>query len=358
MNTEAAIFKSLDKIEANFGDVKTNQAELADRVLQLEQSRGARNEGISTGSGESFGAMVQKKFRENEDSFRKHKVLSLDIEVKAINSLATGARSSLAPTPGPDVLVETQLLPKLRMMPGGGVAGLTYSRRSTVTSGPGASTVGENVTRTKSEPIYTSILQNLVTVAAYAELSETALRTTGELQSVVDLHLTRDVFKAADVMLLSGGTNFAGGMLALASVDVLPFAGTNNLLEEFVAIEAMTMRANGFMPNIVVVNPLDWRAVYLRRDASGDYVHASPLTQTPLLISGMRVCFNSAITVGTALVIDSRYVDFMPNEQIRIELAYTGAQFLTGEITVRAEMQGLPVVRDLGSINLVSRAAA
>ena len=87
MNTEAAIFKSLDKIEANFGDVKTNQAELADRVLQLEQSRSARSEGISAGSGESFGAMVQKKFRENEDSFRKHKVLSLDIEVKAINSL-------------------------------------------------------------------------------------------------------------------------------------------------------------------------------------------------------------------------------------------------------------------------------
>jgi hypothetical protein len=147
-------------------------------------------------------------------------------------------------------------------------------------------------------------------------------------------------------------------MLALASLDVLPFAGTNNLLEEFIAIAAMTMRANGFRPDIVVVNPLDWRAVYLRRETNGAYVHASPLTQTPLLISGMRVCFNSAITTGTALVMDSRYVDFMPNDQIRIELAYTGTQFLTGEITVRAEMQGLPVVRDLGAINLVSRAAS
>jgi HK97 family phage major capsid protein len=356
--TVEAIVKSLDKIESNIGNIKITQTEFADRLLQIEQRSTARKEGISTGSGESFGAMVQKKFRENEDSFRKHKVLSLDVELKSINSLATGARSSLAPTPGPDVQVETQLLPKLRMMPGGGVAGLTYSRRSTVTLGAGATTVGENVARTQSEPIYTSIVQTLVTVAAYAELSETALRTTNELQSVVDLHLTRDVFRAADIMLLSGGTNFPGGMLALASLDVLPFAGTNNLLEEFIAIAAMTMRANGFRPDIVVVNPLDWRAVYLRRETNGAYVHASPLTQTPLLISGMRVCFNSAITTGTALVMDSRYVDFMPNDQIRIELAYTGTQFLTGEITVRAEMQGLPVVRDLGAINLVSRAAS
>jgi HK97 family phage major capsid protein len=211
--TVEAIVKSLDKIESNIGNIKITQTEFADRLLQIEQRSTARKEGISTGSGESFGAMVQKKFRENEDSFRKHKVLSLDVELKSINSLATGARSSLAPTPGPDVQVETQLLPKLRMMPGGGVAGLTYSRRSTVTLGAGATTVGENVARTQSEPIYTSIVQTLVTVAAYAELSETALRTTNELQSVVDLHLTRDVFRAADIMLLSGGTNFPGGCL-------------------------------------------------------------------------------------------------------------------------------------------------
>ncbi len=111
-------------------------------------------------------------------------------------------------------------------------------------------------------------------------------------------------------------------------------------------------------PDIVVVNPADWRAVYLRRETDGLYVHGSPLTQAPLVISGMRVCFSTSITTATALVIDSRYVDFMPNEQIRIELAYTGSQFLTGEITVRAELQGLPVVRDLGAITLVSRAAS
>jgi hypothetical protein len=58
------------------------------------------------------------------------------------------------------------------------------------------------------------------------------------------------------------------------------------------------------------------------------------------------------------MLIDSRYTDFMPHSNMRIELAYVASQFLTGEITVRAEFQGIPVVRDLAAIKLVSRAAS
>jgi hypothetical protein len=350
------ILKALDKFGDNFENLKTEQRVLADRLLRLEQSEGAMGD-VPTTKGRSLGALVSEQFSKNEESFKRHKTLSLEISTKSIGSSLVGARSSIGPTPGGDVQVITQLLPKLQLKPAVGMASLTYGRRSIAVTGTGAAAVGENVSRPKTEPIYVPTTQPLCTVAGYADLSETALRTTGELQSVVDLHLQADVYRAADV-LLSGGTNFAGGMLALATADVLPFAGTNDLLEESIAIEAMAMRALGYQPNIVVVNPLDWRAVYLRREVGGLYVHGSPLEQAPLIVAGCEVVFNTAITSKTALVLDSRYVDFMPSEAMRIELAYVNTQFLTGEITVRAEMQGLPVVRDLGAIKLVSRAAS
>ena len=187
-------------------------------------------------------------------------------------------------------------------------------------------------------------------------MSETALRTTGELESVIDLHLTADIFRAGDGLLVAGGTGFAGGLLGLATADVIPTLGSNDLLEETIAVGVMTMRAAGYRPDIAVVNPLDWRGVYLRRDTANGYIHGSPMAQAPLNISGCSVVFSSAVTTKQALLLDSRYCDFMPASQIRIELAHVASQFLTGEITVRAELQGIPVVRDLGAFKLMSRA--
>jgi len=350
-NLETQITAALDGISAR-------QREISDRLLQVEQRGTAQHgENLSTKT-QSLGDLVATEFAKNEESFKRHKTLSLEVSTKSIGSSLVGARGSISPTQGSDTQVVTQLLPKLQMLDSGGVASLIYGRRSVAITGPGASAVGENVTRTQSQPIFTSITQNLCTVAGYAELSETALRTTGELQSVIDLHLQSDVFRASDVLLVEGGTNFAGGLLTLATTDVLPFATTNDLLEEHIAIEAMKMRAAGYRPNIVVVNPTDWQAVYLRRETGGLYVHGSPMVQAPLVIAGCQVVFSAGITTKSAMLIDSRYTDFMPHASMRIELAYVASQFLTGEITVRAELQGLPVVRDLAAIKLVSRAAA
>lgn len=359
MNINDQMLDAVQGVATKMESIKTEHAVLADRLLQVEQKREMmRHEGNSGTGGISLGAMVQTKFAQNEESFRKHKTLSLEIETKSIGSSLVGDRGSISPTPGADVLNRTLLSPKLGMKSAGALAALIYPRRSVAITGAGASSIAENAARPQSQPIYVSTTQNLVTVGAYAELSETALRTTGELQSVIDLHLTQDILKGLDSLLIAGGTNFTSGLLALATADVLPFAGTNALLEEHIAIEAMAMRSNGYQPDIVVVNPIDWRAVYLRRGLDGFYVHTTPLIRLPpLLISGMQVVFSSAVTTQTALLIDSRYTDFMPNENVRIELAYTGSQFTTGEITVRGELQGLPVVRDLGAITLVSRAA-
>lgn len=351
------INKSLDKLEVFMGDIKTDQREFSDRLTQLEQ-RGTPFFESRNPAGESLGALVAKQFADNSDAFMKHRTLALKIETKSIGSALTGLRDSLAPTPGSDTQVLTNLLPKLQMKTAGGAAALIYPRRSVAITGPGASAIAEDGARPQSEPLFVSITQPLVTIAAYSVLNESALRTTGELQSAIDLHLRADINRAADTTLISGGTGFASGFLGLATAFVVPFAGSNALLEETISICAMDMRAAGYQPNVVVVNPTDWRGVYLRRDTTNGYIHGTPLAVPPLIIAGMEVVFSSAVTTAQAMLLDSRYCDLLPLEQIRIELAYSGTQFTTGEITVRGELQGIPVVRDLSAIKLASRAAS
>jgi hypothetical protein len=351
------ITKGLDRIEEGLERLDRKQKEHADEILMLKQ-RGVHmggNEAI-TGTAATLGAEVQRQFASNEESFRRHKTLALDVQVKSIAGSIVGARGSVGPMARD---IAATLLPQhLKLTPAAGLAAMVYPRRATSELGAGASAVDENGARPQDEPIFTSITQSLVTIAGFAELSETALRTTGELQNVIDLHLQKALVEGLHSTLISGGTNFAGGLLGLATADVLAFAGQDALLEEYIARAAMTMRTNGYSPDIVVVNPNDWRSVYLRRDSTNAYINSSPLAEPPLQIAGMKVVFSTVVTTMTALLLDARYTDFMPMESARIELAYTGSQFTTGQITVRGELQGLPVVRDLNAIKLVSRAAS
>ena len=346
MTTEN-IMQALDGIE-------TNQREIKDRMLQLEQKSSARADDMQTKTA-SLGAAVAVQFEKNLQSFKAHKTLAMEIETKSVTAFVVGARSSISPTPGGDTAVSTQLMTKLLMRPAGGVASLVYPRRSVAILG-GAAAVAENGLRPQSEPIYVSRTQELCTVAGHAVLSETALRTTGELENVINLHLVADVLRAADSLLIAGGVGFVGGLLSLATPDVIPLAGSNDMLEESIAISAMGMRAAGYQPNVVIVNPTDWRIVYLRRETGGMYVHSSPLAQTPLIISGCSVVFSTAVLTKQAVLIDTRFTDFMPLDRVRVEVAYVASQFLTGVCTVSCELQGLPVVRDLAAIRIVSRA--
>ena len=346
MTTEN-IMHALDSIEVN-------QREIKDRLMCVEQKSSAPADGMQTKT-DSLGAAVAVQFEKNLQAFKSHKTLAMELESKSVTASIVGARSSIGPTPGGDVVISTQLMSRLSMRPAGGVASLIYPRRSVAILG-GAAAVAENGLRPQSEPIYVSRTQELCTVAGHAVLSETALRTTGELENVINLHLVADVLRAADSLLIAGGVGFAGGLLSLATPDVIPLAGSNDLLEESIAISAMGMRAAGYQPNVVIVNPTDWRSVYLRRETGGMYVHASPLAQTPLTISGCAVVFSIAVPTKQAVLIDSRFTDFMPLDRVRVEVAYVASQFLTGECTVRCELQGLPVVRDLAAIRIVSRA--
>jgi HK97 family phage major capsid protein len=360
------ISKALDRIEPQLKqlpELAATQRELSDRLMQLEQRGVMRGrEGGAPGRGTTAGAQFAAKLEAGRDLFDKTGRFAVTVETKGlVTAPQVGARTSLAPTPGADFIAETSVCGNLTMQSLAGVQSLIYPRRSTAApEGAGPSVQLEGGVKTESTPAWADITQNQITIAAFARLSEQAIRSSGALQSCIDLHLRREIMTMADSVMMLGsvvaGSTFAG-LEALAPTQANPDAANLDEIEKLIAAFAMTRRANGYAPDLVIVNPADWQNAVTRTTGEGEYINGSVFTMPPLVIAGMRVAFSAVIDSQKALLVDTRYVDMMVSDQVRVEVGHVNDEFIRNIVTVRAELGVLPVVRDLNALLYVRMAA-
>ncbi|MBN8491161.1 MAG: hypothetical protein J0M00_07020 [Burkholderiales bacterium] len=345
------ILKGLDKIEAGLGQVN----ELADRVLQLEQ-RGVVQPGGTPPVGASLGADFAREFANHRESFKRNRALSLEISTKGLISAAqVGARVSLGATPGGD-LPQTLPAVAMRSIPLAGAQSLIYARRTGVVLGEESAGVqnGEGAAKTERTPEYTSITQNRATVAGYANLSEQSLSSDAELRTAIDVFLQTDVLRAASVLLVNGTTvasaAFAGFRdLAMESIQTTGLTLSAPTLEIVASRGAMQMRAQGYNPTLMIVDPLNWGEVVTRHGDNG-WFNGSPFDMPPLMFSGMRVCFSEAVDADEPLLVDERYAHWAIADTMRVDLGYVNDNFIKNVVTVRAELGMIPILRDAHAV--------
>lgn len=345
------INQGLTKIESKLHqlpELAAQQRELAERLLTLEQ-KGLTAPGLpSEAHTLTAGAEFARKLADGRDLFDKTGRFAVNVSTKGmITAVQVGARGSLGPTGGPG-LVETAVSAVLPMPTMPGLQSLTYPRRTTnVPEGAGVTVqAGEGAAKTESTPIYTSITQGQATVAAYANVSEQALRSAGELEAAIDLHLRREVMMAVDTLLMDGTTVTSAAFAGLPALAGTAASLPGALLEQMISSIALGMRTSGYAPNVVVVNSVEWAGAAVRRAGDGHWMNGSPFSLPPLSTSGMRVALSPLVDPGKALLIDTRYVGCMVSDVMRVELGHVNDQFIKNMVTVRAEIGVIPVVRD------------
>jgi len=361
------ILKSLDQIEsgivsrnrehaASQRELATSQRELADRVLEIEQRGVMRQEGNIETSG-SFGDAFVTEFKKHREHFQRARTLSLDIETKGLISAAqVGSRVSMGATPGGDM---PQTLPAIAMrsISLAGAQSLTYARRTGVVAGPESTLVqdGEGATKTERTPEYTSITQNRATVAGYANMSEQAISSDNELRTAIDVFLQTDIMQAASLLLVNGtavaSAAFAGfRALALESIQSENMIPGLPKLEMLAARGAMAMRAQGYNPTLMIVDPLNWGQVITRIGADGQWVNGSPFNLPTFSFSGMRVCLSEAVDTDEPLLVDERYCHWAVADTMRVDLGYVNDGFIKNIVTLRAELGMIPILRDAWAV--------
>lgn len=350
MGSIEMIGKSLEKIENGFTQVKGAQAELAERVLSLEQRGTPGGFHNFDRKAASLADQVVKGVTDNAELFAKTKSLRLELKAASDPITTSNGRAIMSGGVG---FVQGGVLGLQNALPVRAVAAtaLEYSR---YTGQQGAAGVqgAEGDSKAAVRPDHSLITQNALTVAGFAKMSRQSLDDSNELRRAVEVTLNRSVATALDAALVNGATGFAGGFEGLAtSYTSLLYTSLVDAISEGVA----TMQTAGFVPDVVALHPADWLAITVAKGTANDhYLSGSYLGQIEPVLRGLRVVLSPSIDPGKAMVLDSSHSELLIVSNFTVELGYTNDDFVKNLAVLLGEMRVLPVFRTAGSARLIT----
>lgn len=340
---------SFDKITQALDDVATNQAEIRDRMLNLEQ-RSSAAPGESINKSSSLGDQFIKSFEANRELFEKTRSVRLQIKAATDSVTTANGRTIISGgvgAPGANLL---GMQNALTVRPAAGTSAVEYSRY-TGQQGAAAVQAGEGAAKAAVKPDHTLITQTALTVAGFSKMSRQAMSDSQELRRAVDNTLSRSVNSALDVALTTGGTGFAGGFAALATASTsLVYTALVDAISEGVAV----MQTAGFVPDVVAVSPADWLAITVMKSTTGEYLSGAYLGAMPAEMRGLRVVLSPSVATGKALLVDSMHAELLIVDNFTVEVGYVNDDFTNNLCTILGEMRVVPIFRSAGAMRLIT----
>lgn len=173
------------------------------------------------------------------------------------------------------------------------------------------------------------------------------------IQSEIDRLLNLNLAIIEDSYLWSGTgvTPQITGVYTTASAfdgTVAPYAAsvvTANIYDLIanVRVDIMNSKQSKYVPNVVVMNPVDILGYRLTKDSFGRYLF--PDGSNALL--GMQLVESSVVTAGTLLVGDFRYGSIYDLEGVTLEMGFINDQFVKNAMTLLAEKRETLLIRNV-----------
>lgn len=361
MNTESV----LEKIEKSLHDLPSNAdlAEIRDRVMQIEQ-KGSMRQDFHTGTPTTLGAQVATKFQSLRDTYESAKSVTFKVPLELKTLLGTvGSTYTVqnhATVPGLSYAgapPETLLMGAIPHRPMPGVTTAHYSRYLGSSINAGVQP-GEGGLKAETVPNFSPIAQNSITVAGTCPITEQALKTSGELEAVVNGYLADQVQLAIDGVLVGGTAEIDWPFTGLKALATAYPSTTYTEMADTIAEVVAHMRWTGMRPNIVVLNPMEYLGLVLAKNIGGDYLTGTYLAEMPLVVHGCRVVFSSGVNVGEALILDTRHIELGFSTELEITVGLNSDDFVRNKRTIRAEAGIIPIYRHYNAARLATPKAA
>jgi len=145
---------------------------------------------------------------------------------------------------------------------------------------------------------------------------------------------------------LIGGAGGPGEIEGLIS-QVLPMVSTLPHAADRVGEAVTSLKAGGWNPNVVIMNPGDWFTIASERaeTGNGQYVLGSPRDPSPPSLWGVPVVVTVAMPAGKALVLDTTTLALLDRQEVTVEASrHDGNNFRRNLVTILAELRaGLAV---------------
>lgn len=215
----------------------------------------------------------------------------------------------------------------------------------------GAGMTGEGSAKTEADFDIVEAKSNVRKITSYIKTSKEALDDIPALAGEINGELTTLIKLKADSQLLTGdgtGNNlngvitqapaFTGGDLAATifmpnNFDVLAAA-----IAEIMTAEVISGQPAGFMPSVIILNPIDFVQMKLTKSTTGEYVFPFQMPGTSDVID-VPIVKNPRMTQGDFLVADLTRANLRIRENIMFDIGYENDDFTKNLVTILAEMR-------------------
>lgn len=184
--------------------------------------------------------------------------------------------------------------------------------------------------------------------AVWIKVSKEALADIKFLRSEIDTELRELVELKLDEQILSGDgvTPNLKGILEYAPAftgggQVVPAANKYDVL---IAAIAQVVAAN-FMPDTVVLNPVDFYGMQLVKDVEGRYLIPPFMSNGYYTVGGLRVVPNNGVTSGSFLVGDFKKDNLAIREEFNVQIGYVNDDFTKNLVTILAELRAVNYIK-------------
>jgi HK97 family phage major capsid protein len=177
--------------------------------------------------------------------------------------------------------------------------------------------------------------------------TEGALMDAGQLQTLLDNRLAAGVQRDTEQQIWNGngtGENFLGILAAARAAEQQSVpAGTetysrlHNQIHRALTKIRLANLDGDYYPNAFVINPVDWEALVLERDANGNYVHGGGMNE-PGTVWGIRPVVTNLAASGTSVVGDFTQAVLWVRSGVAVSASNQHSDFfLKGLVALKAE---------------------
>lgn len=213
-----------------------------------------------------------------------------------------------------------------------------------------AGVTAEGAVKNSNEYDVVEVRQSAKKVTAYTKASMELIHDIPYMESLINEDLMKRVALKVDEQVLTGSgvganltgiftsaTSFAAGTFALS----VPNANRYDVL----AIALTQVYTNNFVPNYILLNPIDVAQMDVTKGSDGHYVLPSFVSNDGKEVKSTPIILNNGIPVGQYMVMDSTAAEVYTRDGVNISVGYENDDFTRNQVTVMAEWRGLCVVK-------------
>jgi HK97 family phage major capsid protein len=214
-----------------------------------------------------------------------------------------------------------------------------YMEETTFTNA--AAETAEGGTYPEAALAFTERLSPVQKIPVFIPVTDEQLEDEPRLRGVIDNRLPFMVRQRLDSQILvgNGTTPNLRGLLNVVGIQTQA-KGADPVPDAVYKAMVLVQTTGQAMPDLVVMNPLDWQDVRLLRTADGIYIWGNPSDAGPERIWGLRVALAQALTQNTGIVVDTSFLELSVRRGIETQVSNShGTFFVEGKIAIRCDMR-------------------